>query len=238
MPGADNVSKLSIIIPTLNEERHVGDLLSDVASQSRMPDEVIVVDAGSVDDTAAVVRRFPLVRLLEGESPVACGRNLGGRSASGDVPPARAISRKLSHGVRAAPPRHRLSAIRPISLHADDKGLPRALQPPHQSVPENPPIGRGALRRGQERCLPGEPGLRSRPQVRRHRADPAPLERAPLRHSGRAGLRLRPALQGPGHPAHDPEVRAHGAHFRLREVRLGQPHRIRVRRPRAWKEER
>jgi glycosyltransferase involved in cell wall biosynthesis len=85
MPGADNVSKLSIIIPTLNEGRHVGDLLSDVASQTRMPDEVIVVDAGSVDDTAAVVRRFPLVRLLEGESPVACGRNLGGRSASGDV---------------------------------------------------------------------------------------------------------------------------------------------------------
>jgi cellulose synthase/poly-beta-1,6-N-acetylglucosamine synthase-like glycosyltransferase len=42
MPGADNVSKLSIIIPTLNEERHVGDLLSDVASQTRMPDEVIV----------------------------------------------------------------------------------------------------------------------------------------------------------------------------------------------------
>jgi glycosyltransferase involved in cell wall biosynthesis len=79
------MSTLSVIIPTLNEERHVGDLLSDVASQTRTPDEVIVVDAGSVDGTAAVARQFAFVKLLEGEPPVACGRNLGGRSAGGDV---------------------------------------------------------------------------------------------------------------------------------------------------------
>jgi glycosyltransferase involved in cell wall biosynthesis len=85
MPGAGDMTTLSVIIPTLNEERHVGDLLSDVASQTRMPDEVIVVDAGSVDGTAAVAQRFPFVRLLEGEPPVACGRNFGGRSASGNV---------------------------------------------------------------------------------------------------------------------------------------------------------
>jgi glycosyltransferase involved in cell wall biosynthesis len=79
------VSKLSVIIPTLNEERHVGSLLSDIAAQTREPEEVLVVDAGSTDGTAAVVRRFASVRLLEGEPPVACGRNLGGRSATGDV---------------------------------------------------------------------------------------------------------------------------------------------------------
>ncbi len=79
------MSTFSVIIPTLNEERNVGVLLSDVASQSRTPDEVLVVDAGSEDDTVAAARRFPFVRLLEGEPPVACGRNLGGRSAGGDV---------------------------------------------------------------------------------------------------------------------------------------------------------
>jgi glycosyltransferase involved in cell wall biosynthesis len=79
------VSNLSVIIPTLNEERHVGALLSDVSSQTRVPDEVLVVDAGSEDGTVAEVRRFPSVRLLEGEPPVACGRNLGGLSAGGDV---------------------------------------------------------------------------------------------------------------------------------------------------------
>jgi glycosyltransferase involved in cell wall biosynthesis len=79
------VSGLSIIIPTLNEERHVGSLLSDVAAQTRTPEEVLVVDAGSTDDTVPVVRRFPFAEVLEGEPPVACGRNLGARSAVGDV---------------------------------------------------------------------------------------------------------------------------------------------------------
>ncbi len=85
-PGKrDSVSKLSVIVPTLNEERHVGALLSDVAAQTRGPDEVLVVDAGSADGTIRVVRRFPPVKLLAGTPPVACGRNLGGRSATGDV---------------------------------------------------------------------------------------------------------------------------------------------------------
>jgi glycosyltransferase involved in cell wall biosynthesis len=79
------MSKLSVIIPTLNEERHVGSLLSDIAAQTREPDEVLVVDAGSADATVQVARRFAFAKLLEGEPPVACGRNLGGRSATGEV---------------------------------------------------------------------------------------------------------------------------------------------------------
>jgi len=79
------VSNASVIIPTLNEERHVGALLSDIAAQTRKPDEVLVVDAGSTDGTVSVVRRFPFATLLEGTPPVACGRNLGGQSATGDV---------------------------------------------------------------------------------------------------------------------------------------------------------
>jgi glycosyltransferase involved in cell wall biosynthesis len=79
------VSKLSVVIPTLNEERHVGALLSDIAAQTRRPDEVLVVDAGSTDGTVTVARRFPFARMLEGTPPVACGRNLGGQSTTGDV---------------------------------------------------------------------------------------------------------------------------------------------------------
>ena len=79
------MSTFSVIIPALNEERHVGALLSDIASQTRVPDEVLVVDAGSEDNTVAVARRFGFMRLLDGERPVARGRNLGGRSARGDV---------------------------------------------------------------------------------------------------------------------------------------------------------
>ncbi len=61
-------------------------MLSDIAAQTRQPDEVLVVDASSTDGTVPMVQRFPFAQLLEGTPrPVASGRNLGGRSASGDV---------------------------------------------------------------------------------------------------------------------------------------------------------
>ncbi len=77
--------KISVVIPALNEEAHLGGLLSDLAAQTRPADEVLVVDAGSWDGTVSVARRFPFVTVLEGRPPVAKGRNLGGFSASGDV---------------------------------------------------------------------------------------------------------------------------------------------------------
>ena len=46
---------------------------------------MILVDAGSEDDTVAVAQGFSGVRILHGVRPVAKGRNLGGLSASGHV---------------------------------------------------------------------------------------------------------------------------------------------------------
>jgi glycosyltransferase involved in cell wall biosynthesis len=74
---------LSVVIPTLNEERHIGSLLSDVMGQTKKADEVIVVDAGSGDETVSVVRRSPGVVLLAGAPPVAVGRNLGAGAPAG-----------------------------------------------------------------------------------------------------------------------------------------------------------
>lgn len=78
-------AKLSVVVPALNEEAHLGGLLSDLAAQTRPADEVLVVDAGSEDGTVAVARRFPFVTLLEGHPPVAEGRNLGGFATTGEV---------------------------------------------------------------------------------------------------------------------------------------------------------
>jgi glycosyltransferase involved in cell wall biosynthesis len=78
-------ASVSVVVPALNEERHLGHLLRDIESQTRAPHEVIVVDAGSHDDTVAVARGFASARVLHGERPVARGRNLGGKRASGDV---------------------------------------------------------------------------------------------------------------------------------------------------------
>jgi glycosyltransferase involved in cell wall biosynthesis len=76
--------RLSVVIPALNEEHYLGQLLSDIQRQSRRPDEVIVVDAGSSDATVRIANRSQAV-VLHGEPPVARGRNLGGYGATGEM---------------------------------------------------------------------------------------------------------------------------------------------------------
>lgn len=50
--------KLSIIIPALNEEDYVGNLLSCLKKQTFLDFEAIVVDSNSIDKTKEVVKRF------------------------------------------------------------------------------------------------------------------------------------------------------------------------------------
>ena len=77
--------RLSVVIPALNEERYLGQLLSDIQRQSLRPDEIIVVDAGSSDASVCIAEHSPAAMVLHGEPPVARGRNLGGYSAEGDL---------------------------------------------------------------------------------------------------------------------------------------------------------
>lgn len=49
------MSTLAVLVPAYNAEAHIGQALDSVAAQSRGPDEIIVVDDGSSDQTAAVV---------------------------------------------------------------------------------------------------------------------------------------------------------------------------------------
>jgi glycosyltransferase involved in cell wall biosynthesis len=51
--------RVSVVIPALNEERHLGQLLSDIQRQSLRPNEVIVVDAGSCDATVRIAKQAP-----------------------------------------------------------------------------------------------------------------------------------------------------------------------------------
>jgi glycosyltransferase involved in cell wall biosynthesis len=77
--------RVSVVIPALNEERHLPQLLSDIQRQSLRPEEVIVVDAGSRDASVRIVKQSPVVVVLHGEPPIARGRNLGGYSAKGEL---------------------------------------------------------------------------------------------------------------------------------------------------------
>jgi glycosyltransferase involved in cell wall biosynthesis len=50
--------KISLIIPVKDEGRSIAELLDSVFSQSRRPDEVVIADAGSSDDTIGIVNRY------------------------------------------------------------------------------------------------------------------------------------------------------------------------------------
>lgn len=49
---------IAIVVPFMNEERHLGDLLASMAAQTRLPDQLVLVDDGSTDGSPAVAHAF------------------------------------------------------------------------------------------------------------------------------------------------------------------------------------
>ena len=76
--------RLAIVIPALNEATNLARLLPELARGAR-PAEIIVVDGGSDDGTAAVATGQPGVRLLTGPRGRARQMNQGARAAEGDT---------------------------------------------------------------------------------------------------------------------------------------------------------
>jgi glycosyltransferase involved in cell wall biosynthesis len=74
--------KVSIIIPTLNEEKLLPRLLESIKAQDFDDYEVIVADARSADRTRDLAREAGC-RVVDG-GPPAAGRNAGARAATGD----------------------------------------------------------------------------------------------------------------------------------------------------------
>ncbi len=80
--------KVTLIVTVLNEARSLPALLDSIAAQTRQPDEVIICDGGSTDNTIDLLRaerRFP-VRVIERPgSNISQGRNAAIAEASGEV---------------------------------------------------------------------------------------------------------------------------------------------------------
>ncbi len=79
---------LSVVVPAFNEERHLPETLSsvqDAVTSCRCSVELIVVDNASTDHTADIARAFGATVAHEQIHKVARVRNVGARSAHGDV---------------------------------------------------------------------------------------------------------------------------------------------------------
>lgn len=79
------MNRVSVIIPSLNEEGYIESILSDLAKQTHAPHEVIVIDAGSQDKTQNIVKGFQNVRLIIDEPPVGNQRTKGGKESTSDI---------------------------------------------------------------------------------------------------------------------------------------------------------
>ena len=80
------MSRISVILPTYNRANLIGETLKALLNQSRLPDEIIVVDDGSTDNTAEVVHAVdPKIRLIRQENAgPAVARNRGLAEARGE----------------------------------------------------------------------------------------------------------------------------------------------------------
>jgi glycosyltransferase involved in cell wall biosynthesis len=77
------MSRLSIIIPALNEEKQISLFLNSLKNQSFKNYEIIVADAGSKDKTKAIAKSFG-AKIIKGGLP-AKGRNEGAKIAKGKL---------------------------------------------------------------------------------------------------------------------------------------------------------
>lgn len=71
---------ITIVIPCKNEEKYIGQLLTDIADQYHLQDvEVIIADAQSTDNTLLIINQYRHllnIKVVEG-GPVSVGRNNG-----------------------------------------------------------------------------------------------------------------------------------------------------------------
>lgn len=78
--------KLSLIIPVYNEERHIKACLDAIASQSVMPDEVLVIDNNCTDRTIEIAEKYDFVRVIkEIRQGRGYARTAGFNNANGEI---------------------------------------------------------------------------------------------------------------------------------------------------------
>lgn len=77
--------KISVVIPAYNEEKYLPKTLASLKKLDRKPDEVVVVDGGSTDETAKVARAAGAVVITVAHRGIGYARDKGLIKATGDI---------------------------------------------------------------------------------------------------------------------------------------------------------
>lgn len=77
--------KFSFIIPALNEAKYISACIKSIKNQSVIAHEIIVVDNGSVDETAETAKSLGARVIKETKSGIANARNAGATQSSGEI---------------------------------------------------------------------------------------------------------------------------------------------------------
>ncbi len=74
-----NKVKISVVVPAYNAEKYIKRCLFSIISQTYLPNEVIVIDDGSTDNTSFIIKKFfPFVKLIRtSRVGVSKARNIG-----------------------------------------------------------------------------------------------------------------------------------------------------------------
>jgi len=78
--------RISVVIPAYNIGKFVGRAIESVLAQTRGPDEIIVVDDGSTDETAAQIKKFgaKVKYIYQDNAGPGAARNTGIKAAGGE----------------------------------------------------------------------------------------------------------------------------------------------------------
>ncbi len=107
---------VSVIVPTYNRAAFVGAAIQSALDQSRVPDEILVIDDGSTDDTPEVLSQFaaPVIVVRQPNRGRSAARNAGLAHATGDAV---------------------------IFLDSDDLLMPECIERCAEALEQNPEVG-------------------------------------------------------------------------------------------------
>jgi glycosyltransferase involved in cell wall biosynthesis len=81
----NGITGVSVVIPVLNDARHLEHCLAALTVQSRPADEVIVVDNGCTDDSMDVARRYGVRIVSEARPGITAASSAGFDAATGPI---------------------------------------------------------------------------------------------------------------------------------------------------------